>query len=74
MFDLFVIKVPDFFEKVDFTSILILFNLASCIEMGCMTFAPNDAISNISSYEIILIFFAFLSLFGSVVYTPSTSV
>ena len=36
-------------EKDDFTSISILFNRASCIETGCITFAPNDAISNISS-------------------------
>ena len=46
---LFVINVPDLFTNDDFTSIFILFNLASCIESGCITFDPNEAISNISS-------------------------
>ena len=64
--DLFVIKVPDFFIKDDLTSMSILFNLASWIETGCITLAPKEAISNISSYEITLIFFALLILFGSV--------
>ena len=35
--------------KEDLTSISILPNRASWIESGCITFAPNDAISNISS-------------------------
>ena len=45
----FVINVPDLSINDDFTSIFILFNLASCIESGCITFDPNEAISNISS-------------------------
>ena len=49
IFDLLVIIVPDFFLNEDFTSISILFNLASWIETGCITLAPKDAISNISS-------------------------
>ena len=49
IFFLFVINVPDLFINDDFTSIFILFNLASCIESGCITFDPNEAISNISS-------------------------
>ena len=65
--DLFVINVPDFFLKDDFTSISILFNLASWIDTGCITLAPREAISNISSYEITLIFLALFNLFGSVV-------
>ena len=72
--DLFVINVPGFLINEDFTSISILFNLASCIDTGCITLAPSDAISSISSYEITFIFFALSNLFGSVVYTPSTSV
>jgi aspartokinase len=67
IFDLLVISVPGFFTNDDLTSIAILFNLASCIETGCITLAPSEAISNISSYEITLIFFALFSLFGSVV-------
>ena len=65
--DLLVIKDPEYFTNEDYTSILILFNLASCIETGCITFAPSDAISSISSYEITFIFFALFNLFGSVV-------
>ena len=49
IFFLFVINVPDLFINDDYTSISILFNLASCIESGCITFDPNEAISNISS-------------------------
>ena len=49
IFFLFVINVPDLFINDDLTSIFILFNLASCIESGCITFDPNEAISNISS-------------------------
>ena len=44
-----VIIVPSFFEKVDLTSISILLILASCIDAGCITLAPSDAISSISS-------------------------
>ena len=67
MLDFFVISVPGFFINEDLTSMSILFNLASWIETGCITLAPSDAISNISSYEITLIFLALFSLFGSVV-------
>ena len=37
------------------------------MEDGCITFAPRDAISNISSYEILSICFAFELTLGSVV-------
>ena len=49
IFFLFVMSVPDFLLNEDLTSISILFSLASCMDTGCITFAPNDAISNISS-------------------------
>ena len=49
IFFLLVIKVPCLLINEDLTSTSILFNLASCIECGCITFAPVDAISNISS-------------------------
>ncbi len=62
-----VVNGPDLLTNDDLTSILILFNLASCIECGCITFDPSEAISSISSYEIFLIFFADINLFGSVV-------
>ena len=35
--------------KDDLTLISILFNFASWTEVGCITFEPRDAISNISS-------------------------
>ena len=44
-----VIKVPDFVTNEDLTWISILFSLASWTEVGCITFDPKDAISNISS-------------------------
>ena len=43
------LTVPFLLINDDLTSMLILFSLASCIELGCITFAPNDDISNISS-------------------------
>ena len=47
--DEFVINVPGFETNEDLTFISILFNFASCTEVGCITFEPKDAISNISS-------------------------
>ena len=46
------------FTKEDLTEKLILFILASCTDVGCMTFAPKEAISSISSYDIFSIFLA----------------
>ena len=60
IFFLLVINVPVLFLNEDFTSILILLNLASCTEFDCITFEPSDDISSISSYEITFIFFALL--------------
>ena len=40
---------------------------ANFLEEGCIIFAPRDAISNISSYEILSIFFALKLIRGSVV-------
>ena len=60
-----VINVPDFLND-DLTSILILFNLASCIDTGLITFAqvmPSLTFLRMKLFN----FFAFLSLFGSVV-------
>jgi ATP-dependent Zn protease len=54
-------------NKIDLTLISILLSFASCIEVGCITFDPNDAISSISSKKIFFIFFAFLYCRGSVV-------
>ena len=48
-FFLLVMREPETFFKEDLTSISILFSLASCIECGCITLAPKEAISNISS-------------------------
>ncbi len=48
--------------------------LAISTLLGCNTFAPCLAISNISSYEIEFNFTASLQIRGSVVYIPSTSV
>ena len=48
--------------------------LANSTDLDCITLEPEEAISNISSYEISLIFLAFFTTLGSQVYTPSTSV
>ena len=45
----FVIKVPDLDTKEDCTLMSILFSFASWIDVGCVTFEPNYAISSISS-------------------------
>ena len=40
---------------------------------GCICFAPNRAISIASTYDTSLSNFAFLTIFGSAVISPSTS-
>ena len=67
-------KVPFFFVREDNTCKVKLFFMASSTDLVCKTFAPVDAISSISSYDNLGIFFAFGSMLGSVVNTPSTSV
>ena len=42
-------QIPDFSKKVDLTCIGILSIIAACTEVGCITFAPREDISSISS-------------------------
>ena len=68
------ILVPSLLVNVDFTCNGIWYIIAVCTADGCMTLAPSEDNSSISSYEILSIFFATGILFGSLEYIPSTSV
>ena len=66
--------VPSLFSKVDLTIIGILYLLPNSTDLAINTPAPVEDISNISSYEISSINFAFSTYLGSAENTPSTSV
>ena len=67
------ITVPGLLLKVDFVIIGILNFSPISTHLLWRTFAPSLDISSISSYDNADNFWASSTLFGSVVYTPSTS-
>ena len=69
-----LISVPSPSLKLDSTLTGTLYLLANSTALVCITFAPCPASSSISSIVIESNFFAFDTIFGSVVNIPSTSV